>query len=88
MAFAIIRNFLAKSNTNTIQQPAFTVWIFPVRPIQETASGKRFDTREEIMEKSLTDARNVSRAETSAGWHRCIAVGGDYFEGDNDDLDE
>ncbi|KAG5323548.1 SETMR methyltransferase, partial [Acromyrmex heyeri] len=57
--------------------------------------GHRFETIEEIKEKTTSELRAIPTDDYAAcfenwkkRWHSCIATGGDYFEGDDTNLDE
>lgn len=95
----IIRNFLAKNNTNTIQQPANSPDLAPCdfflfNKVKKPLRGC-FSSREEIIDKSKRALLAIPEVEYMQGfedwikrWHMCVAVGGEYIEGDNIDLEE
>lgn len=96
----IIRNFLTKNATNTIQQPPNSPDLAPCdfflfNRVKKPLRGTRFSSREEVIEKSQKALMDIPKTEYKKcfedwikRWHKCVAVGGDYFEGDNIDLDE
>lgn len=96
----IIRNFLTKNATNTIQQPPNSPDLAPCdfflfNRVKKPLRGTRFSSREEVMEKSQEALMGIPKTEYKKcfedwikRWHKCVAVDGDYFEGDNIDLDE
>lgn len=96
----IIRNFFTKNATNTIQQPPNSPDLAPCdfflfNRVKKPLRGTRFSSREEVMEKSQEALRDIPKTEYKKcfedwikRWHKCVAVDGDYFEGDNIDLDE
>lgn len=96
----IIRNFLTKNATNTIQQPPNSPDLAPCdfflfNRVKKPLRGTRFSSREEVMEKSQEALMDIPKTEYKKcfedwikRWHKCVAVDGDYFEGDNIDLDE
>ncbi len=96
----LIREFLAKNNTITIQQPANSPDLAPCDfflfdRVKKPLRGTRFTSKEEVMEKSLNALKAIPKTVFQNGfrdwikrWHKCVAADGDYFEGDNIDLDE
>jgi len=61
------------------------------KPIRRT----RFNSRKEVMEKSKTALMIIPTIEFQKcfenwikRWHKCVAVDGEYFEGDNITFDE
>jgi len=57
--------------------------------------GTRFNSRKEVMEKLKTALMAIPIIEFQKcfeswikRWHKCVAVDGDYFEGDNITFDE
>lgn len=91
----VIREFLQKNNTNTIQQasnsPDMAVCdFFLFSRLKKPLRGKRFDSTEEIKQKSKDALLGIPKIEFEKAfqnwitrWHRCIEVNGEYFEGDN-----
>jgi [histone H3]-lysine36 N-dimethyltransferase SETMAR len=68
-------------------------WLFS--KLKRPLRGNRFESIEEIKRESL-DALNAIPSDDFAAcfeewerrWHKCIGAGGDYFEGDDNILDE
>lgn len=96
----IIREHLAKNGTNTIQQPPNSPDLAPCDfflfdRLKKPLRGTRFSTRDEIMEKSKMALMAIPQTDYEKcfkdwikRWHKCVAVDGKYFEGDNMDFDE
>jgi len=96
----IIREFLTKNETNIVQQPSNSSDMAPCDfflfdRVKKSLRGTRFNSRKEIMEKSktalmaiLTDNRVPCFESWIKRWHKCVAVDGEYFEGDNIIFDE
>ncbi|KYQ46420.1 hypothetical protein ALC60_14516 [Trachymyrmex zeteki] len=98
----IIREFLTKNETNTIQQPSNSPDMVPYDfflfdRVKKPLRGTRFNSRKEIMEKSKTALMAIPTIEFQKcfeswikRWHtcKCVAVDGEYFEGDNITFDE
>ncbi|CAK9833986.1 Protein GVQW3 [Anthophora retusa] len=96
----LIREFLTKNNTNTIQQPSNSPDLAPrdfflFNRLKKPLRGTRYSTREEVMTKSKTALMDIPKIEYQRcfedwikRWRKCIAVDGEYFEGDHIDLDE
>ena len=68
-------------------------WLFPKLKIP--LRGHRFDTIEEIQTESKKALKAIPEIEFNKcfddwtkPWHKCITSGGDYFEGDEIDLDK
>lgn len=96
----IIREFLSKPSINIISLPPYSpdlaaceFWLFLKfkRPRREN----RFESIEEIQRKSTQDLKAVLGNEYPAcieDWktrrYKCVVSGGDYFEGEEIDLDE
>ena len=63
--------------------------------LKKPLRGTRYSTRDEVMEQSKmalmaipqTDYRKCFE-DSIKRWHKCVAVDGEYFEGDNIDYDE
>ena len=58
-------------------------------------NGRRFAKNEEIKTASLEDVEIIPKQayqkyleDLKERWHECIILEGDYFEGDNIDIDE
>ncbi|KAG5308141.1 SETMR methyltransferase, partial [Acromyrmex insinuator] len=63
--------------------------------INKVLRGTRFNSRKEVMEKSKTALMAIPIIEFQKCfeswikcWHKCVAVAGEYFEGDNVTFDE
>ncbi|EGI67572.1 FLJ37770-like protein [Acromyrmex echinatior] len=96
----IIREFLVKNKTNTIQQPSNSPDMAPCDfflfdRVKKPLRGTRFNSRKEVMEKSKTALMAIPIIEFQKcfeswikRWHKCVAVAGEYFEGDNITFDE
>ena len=68
-------------------------WLFP--KLKRPLRGYRFDTIEEIQAESKEALKAIAEIEFNMcsddwkkRWHKCIISGGDYFEGDEIDLDK
>ncbi|EGI60189.1 FLJ37770-like protein [Acromyrmex echinatior] len=68
-------------------------WLFS--KLKRPLRGHRFETIEEIKEKTTSELRAIPTDDYAAcfenwkkRWHSCIATGGDYFEGDDTNVDE
>ena len=96
----ILRDFFAKNSTHIVPQPAYSpdlapcdFWLFS--KLKSPLRGHRFDSIDEIKTESLKELKAIPAIEYKKcfeewkkRWHMCIASGGDYFEGDEIDLDE
>lgn len=96
----IIREFFAKNATHIVPQPPYSpdlapcdFWLFS--KLKRPLRGHRFETIEEIQRESLKELKAIPEKDFAAcfedwkkRWHKCIASGGDYFEGDEMDLEE
>lgn len=96
----ILRDHFAKNSTNIVPQPPYSpdlapcdFWLFS--KLKRTLRGNRFDSIEEIKDKSKKELMAIPAIEFEkcfeewkTRWHKCIASDGDYFEGDEIDLDE
>ena len=96
----IIRDHLAKNSTHIVPQPPYSpdlapsdFWLFP--KLKRPLRGHRFESIEEIQRESLRVLRAIPENDFQAcfedwkkRWHKCIAANGDYFEGDDMNLDE
>ena len=96
----VLRDHFAKNSTNIVPQPPYSpdlapcdFWLFSKlkRPLRE----HRFDSIEEIKAESKKELKAIPEIEFNKcfddwkiRWHKCIASGGDYFEGDEIDLEE
>ena len=77
----LVREFLARNNT--------------VTKIKGTLKGRRFTAIDGIKSASLKELQAIPKIEfekcfkdCKKRWHKCIISNGDYFEGDNIDVDE
>jgi len=68
-------------------------WLFP--KLKRPLRGHRFDTIEEIRTESLRALKAIPKIDFNncfenwkKRWHKCIVSGGEYFEGDEIDLEE
>lgn len=96
----IIREFLVKNNTNTIQQPPNSPDLAPCDfflfdRLKKPLRGTRFESVEAIKLKSLEALMAIPKTDFQKSfegwikrWHKCIAADGDYFEGDNLNFEE
>lgn len=96
----IIRDFLTKNNTNTMQQAANSPDLavcdfFLFNRVKKPLRGQRFNSSEMIKQKSKEALLSIPKIEFQKAfenlitrWHKCIEVNGDYFEGDNYIFDE
>lgn len=96
----IVQSFLEKNNMPVFPQPAYSpdlapcdFFLFP--RLKNTLKGKRFETIEEIKQKSKTELKAIPAEEFKKcfyNWkerfHRCIQAGGNYFEGDTLNFDD
>ena len=96
----VLRDHFAKNSTHIVPQPPYSTdlaprdfWLFPKlkRPLQ----GHRFGTFEEIQAELKKVLKAIPEIEFNKcfddwkkRWHKCIILGGDYFEGDEIDLDK
>ena len=96
----VIREHLAKNETNTIQHPPNSPDLAPCDfflfgRLKKPLRGTRYSTGDEVMERSKmalmtipqTDYKNFFE-DWIKRWHKCVAVDGEYFEGNNIDYDE
>ncbi|KAG5308118.1 MOS1T transposase, partial [Acromyrmex insinuator] len=96
----VVRDHFAKNSTHIIPQPPYSpdlapcdFWLFS--KLKRPLRGHRFEPIEEIKEKTMSELRAIPTDDYAAcfenwkkRWHSCIATGGDYFEGDDTNLDE
>ena len=90
----LVTDFLTKMGIKTVPQPLYSpdlapcdFWLFP--KLEENLSGCRYETIEE-MKEAVTKVVNALTQEDFHGafqkllerYNKCIAAGGDYFEGD------
>ena len=96
----VIREHLAKNEINTIQQPPDSPDLAPCDfflfgRLKKPLSGTRYSTRDEVMGKSKMALMAIPQTDYKKcfedwikRWHMCVAVDGEYFEGNNIDYDE
>jgi len=88
----LIRSYLAKHQTPDVTQPPYSpdlapadFFLFP--KLKSTFKGRCFQTIEEIQENVIRELRAITESAFQEAfqqwkkWERCIASGGDYFEG-------
>ena len=96
----LVREFLAKNNTVTMPQPPYSSDMAPCdfflfSKIERTLKGRRFTAIYDIKGASLEELKAIPKIEFEKCfedwkklWHKCIISNGDYFEGDNINVDE
>lgn len=91
----LIRDYCTKNGMTVIPQPPYSpdlapadFFLFP--KLKRPMKGKRFESVDEIQEKSLEQLNSISQDEFSGSftqwkhrWEKCIASQGEYFEGDD-----
>lgn len=96
----VLREYFARNSTNIVPQPPYSpdlapcdFWLF--NQLKRPLRGHRFDSIEEIKRESLRALKAISEEAFSkcfedwkTRWHKCIVSQGDYFEGDEIDLEE
>ena len=96
----ILPDFFGKNSTNIIPQPPYSsdlapcnYWLFSKK--KRPFRGQRFESIEEIQEKSPKALKDIPSDEFKkcfedwkTRWYKCLASGGDYFEGDEIDLEQ
>lgn len=96
----LVRDFLAKNNTTIMPQPPYSpdlapcdFFLFP--KLKRPMKGRRFATIEEIKTASLEELKAIPKSayekcfdDWKNRWHKCIVSEGDYFEGDNINIDK
>ena len=96
----LVREFLAKNNTVTMPHSPYSpdmapcnFFLFP--KIKRTLKGRRFTAIDDIKSASLKKLKAIPKIEFEKcfedwkkRWHKCIISNGDYFEGDNINVDE
>lgn len=97
----LVREFLAKNNTVMMPQPPYSpdmapceyFFLFP--KIKRTLKGRRFTSIDDIKSASLKELNAIPKIEFQncfgdwkKRWRKCIISNGDYFEGDNINVDE
>ena len=96
----ILRDFFAENSTNIISQPPYSsdlapcnYWLFSKkkRPLRR----HRFESIEEIQEKAKMTLKSIPSDEYKKcfedwkiRWYKCLLSEGDYFEGDEIDLEQ
>ena len=95
-----LREHFAKNSTNIVPQPAYSpdlapcdFWLFP--KLKRPLRGNRFESIEDIKRESKRALMAIPESgylacfeDWKKRWHKCIISGGDYFEGDEIDLEE
>ena len=96
----VLRDHFVKTSTNIVPQPPYSpdlapcdFWLFS--KLKRPLRGHRFDSIEEIKTESLKALKAIPKEDFAKcfddwkiRWHKCIAVEGDYFEGDEIDLEQ
>lgn len=96
----LIRDFLMNNSTHVVPQAPYSpdlapcdFFLFP--RLKRALRGHRFETIEEIQRASQAELRKIPGDEYlncfkdwEKRWHKCIGSGGEYFEGDDIDLEE
>ena len=96
----VLRDHFAKNSTHIVPQPPYSLdlapcdfWLFP--KLKRPLRGHRFDMIEEIQAESKKVLKAIPEIEFNKcfddwkkRWHKCIISGGDYFEGNEIDLDK
>ena len=96
----LVREFLAKNNTVTMPQLPHSpdmapcdFFLFPKTKI--TLKRRRFTAIDDIKSASVKEPKAALKIEFEKcfedwkkRWHKCIISNGDYFEGDNINVDE
>ena len=94
------RDYFTKNSTHIVPQPQYSpdlvpcdFWLFP--KLKRPLRGHRFDTIQEIQAELKKALKAIPEIEFNKcfdhwkkRWHKCIISGGDYFEGDEIDLDK
>lgn len=95
-----LREFFAKNSTNIVPQPPYSpdlapcdFWLFS--KLKRPLRGNRFESIEDIKCESLRALKAIPEIDFNncfedwkKRWRKCIVAGGDYFEGDDIDLEE
>ena len=92
----LVREFLAKNNTVTMPQHPYSpdiapcdFFLFP--KIKRTSKARCFTAIDDIKSASLKELKVEFEKyfeDWKKRWHKCIISNGDYFEGDNVNVDE
>lgn len=91
----LIRDYCTKNGMTVIPQPPYSpdlapadFFLFP--KLKRPMKGKRFESVDDIQEKSLEQLHTISQDDFSKSftqwkhrWEKCIASQGEYFEGDD-----
>jgi len=97
---AIIIRISHQNVMNTIPQPPNSPDLAPCDfflfdQLKKPLRGTRFSSRKEIIQKSKTALMDIPKIECHKcfencikRWHKCVAVDGNYFEGDNINFEE
>jgi len=94
----VLRDFFTKNSIHIVPQLPYSpdlascdFWLFP----KLKRLGNRFETIEEIQRESLRALKAIPECDFNScfedwkiRWYKCIMSGGDYFEGDEIDLEE
>jgi len=96
----VLRDHFARNSTHIVPQPPYSpdlapcdFWLFP--KLKRPLRGHRFESIEEIKAESKKALMAIPESGFMAcfedwkkRWHKCIVSEGDYFEGDEIDLEE
>jgi len=96
----VLRDFFIKNSTHIVPQPPYSpdlapsdFWLFP--KLKLPLRGHRFDSIEEIQTASKKVLMAIPEIDFNRcfedwkkRWHKCIVSGGDYFEGDEINLED
>jgi transposase len=88
----LVRNFLAKNEMTVTPQPTYCPDLTPAdfflfSQLKSTLKRRRFDTFDEIQKNSTMaftipkEAFQKASQSSQKHWERCVASGGNYFEG-------
>lgn len=94
----LVREYLVKNNTNILPQAPYSpdmapadFFLFP--KLKLPLRGRRFDSILDIQENSRRELLAMSKSSFAGAfegwkrrWHMCIASNGEYFEGDNKEI--
>lgn len=96
----ILREHFANNSTHIVPQPPYSPDLDPFdfrlfAKLKKPLRGARFGTIDEIIAEATKVLTAIPSEDFSAcfeswkkRWHRCIVAEGDYFEGDNIDVEE
>lgn len=96
----VLREFFAKNSTHIVPQPPYSpdlapcdFWLFS--KLKRPLRGHRFETIEQIQAAAKKELKAIPEIDFfncfedwKIRWHKCIVSKGDYFEGDEIDLEE